>query len=165
MSGDSVFSAENQRTIIWFCFKLGKTQADTLRDMESVYGDAAPSKSTISRWYSRFAGGITDVADMARPGRPPDDANVGIVASALDEHPYSSARSISYTTGIPKTSVLVILKEKLCLQHYLLRWIPHSLSDTQKENRVSTACALLGEIESIPFNKLAYLMTSDMRLG
>ena len=161
MAGDSVFSAEHQRTIIWFCFKLEKTQAETLRDMHRVYGDAAPSKATISRWYSRFADGITEVADMARPGRPTDGANVGIVGSVLAEHPYSSARSISNMTGIPKTSVLDILKDKLGLQHVLLRWIPHSLSDVQRENRVSVARALLVELESIQFNKLAYLMTSD----
>jgi histone-lysine N-methyltransferase SETMAR len=64
-------------------------------------------------------------------------------------------------TGIPKTSVLEILKDKLGLRHVLLRWIPHSLSDAQKENRVSVARALLAELESTPFNKLGYLMTSD----
>ena len=161
MSRDSVFSAENQRAIIWFYFKLGKTQAETFRDMHMVYGGVNPSKATISRWYSRFADGITEVADMTRPGRPSDDTNVGIVGSVLDEHPYSSARSISNMTGIPKTSVLDILKDKLGLRHVLLRWIPHSLSDAQREDRVSVARALLIELESTQFNKLAYLMTSD----
>ena len=140
MSGDSVFSTEHKRTIIWFCFKLGKTQAETLSDMHAVYGDVAPSKATISRCYSNFSDGITDVADSSRPGRPSDDSNVGTVGSILDEHPYSSAPSISNMTWIPKDLCLGNSEKQALAWACLLRWIPHSLSDMPKRR---TECQLL----------------------
>ena len=38
--------------------------------LEKCYGDSAPSKTTICRWYAEFKPGRTDTEDAERSGRP-----------------------------------------------------------------------------------------------
>ena len=54
---------------IKFCFKLGKTAAETVELMRQVYGDNGLYRAQIFRWYARFKSGVETIADEARPGR------------------------------------------------------------------------------------------------
>ena len=38
--------------------------------LEKCYGDSAPSKTTICRWYAELKRGHTDTEDTERSGRP-----------------------------------------------------------------------------------------------
>jgi len=67
-----------QRANIKFCFKLGKTAAETVELMKQVYGDKCLSRAQISRWYARFKGGVETIEDEARPGRAFSVRNEGV---------------------------------------------------------------------------------------
>ena len=43
-----------QKPNIKFCFKLGKTSAETHQMMQKVYGDECLFRSTIYEWFKRF---------------------------------------------------------------------------------------------------------------
>ena len=63
-------SGIEQRTNIKFCFKLGKTAAETVEMMRKVYGGNCLSRAQIFRWYALFKSGEEMTEDEAMPGRP-----------------------------------------------------------------------------------------------
>jgi len=68
--GRGYSSGMEQRANIKFCFKLGKTAAETVELMRQVYGDNCLSPVQIFRWYARFKSGVETIEDEARPGCP-----------------------------------------------------------------------------------------------
>ena len=68
--GRGYSSGMEQRANIKFCFKLGKTAAETVELMRQVYGDNCLSRAQIFRWYARLKSGVETNEDEARPGRP-----------------------------------------------------------------------------------------------
>jgi len=74
-----------QRTNIKFCFKLGKTAAETVEMMRQVYGDNCLSHAQIFRWYARFKSGVETTEDKARPGRPFSVRNKGLTAKVREQ--------------------------------------------------------------------------------
>ncbi|GFG32560.1 hypothetical protein Cfor_12387, partial [Coptotermes formosanus] len=73
-------SGTGQTAYTKFCFKLGKTAADTVELMGQVYGDNCLSRAQIFRWYARFKSGVETIEDEARPGRPFSVRNEGLIA-------------------------------------------------------------------------------------
>ena len=69
-----------QRANIKFCFKLGKTAAETVESMRQVYGDNCLSRAQIFRWYARFKSAAEMIEDEARPGHSFSVHNEGLVA-------------------------------------------------------------------------------------
>jgi len=65
---------------IKFCFKLGKTAAETVEMIRQVYGDNCSSRVQIFRWYARFKSGVETIEDEARPGHPFSVRNKGLIA-------------------------------------------------------------------------------------
>ena len=68
-----------QRANITFCFKLGKTVAETVELMRQVYGDNCLSRAQLFRWYTRFKSGVETTEDEARPVRPFSVRNEGLI--------------------------------------------------------------------------------------
>ena len=73
-------SGMEQKANIEFCFKLGKTAAETVELMRQVCGDNCLSRAQIFRWYARFKSGVETIEDEARPGRPFSVRNEGLIA-------------------------------------------------------------------------------------
>ena len=57
------------RVLIYHCFLMKKT-LQAQQWLEKCYGDSAPSKTTICRWYAQFKRGRTDTEDAERSSRP-----------------------------------------------------------------------------------------------
>ena len=69
-----------QRANIIFCFKFGKTAAETVELTRQVYGDNCLSRAQIFSWYARFKSGVETTEDEASPGRPFSFRNEGLIA-------------------------------------------------------------------------------------
>ena len=63
-----------------FCFKLGKTAAETVELMGQVYGDNCLSHAQIFRWYAQFESGVETIEHETRPGHPFSVRNEGLIA-------------------------------------------------------------------------------------
>jgi len=57
-----------QRVCIDFCFRLGKTGAETYEMLQAAFGDRSQSKTF--EWYSCFKSGRRSFEDDPHPGRP-----------------------------------------------------------------------------------------------
>ena len=58
-----------QRVCIDFCFRLGKTGAETYEILQAAFGESCLSRSKTIEWYSRFKRGRRSFEDDPRPGR------------------------------------------------------------------------------------------------
>ena len=59
-----------QRVYTDFCFRLGKTNAETYEMLQAAFGESCLSRSKTFEWYSRFKSGRRSFEDDPRPGRP-----------------------------------------------------------------------------------------------
>ena len=58
------------RHLMIFYFRKGKSAAQTVNKICSVYGDDALGESTVRKWFARFRIGNFDLEDAKRSGRP-----------------------------------------------------------------------------------------------
>ena len=63
-------NSENFRAIIFYNFRRGLTQQQCIDDLNSIFGDEAPSRTSIYRWYGEFNRGRSSRQDEFREGRP-----------------------------------------------------------------------------------------------
>jgi hypothetical protein len=59
------------------------------------------------------------------------------IGSMLEERPFSSCRVLCRHLRIGKATCLRIIPNKLGLKNFHIRWVPHALSISQKNERVS----------------------------
>ena len=59
-----------QRVRISFCFRVGKSGAETYEMLQAAFGESCLSQSKIFEWYSLFKSGRRSFEDDPRPGRP-----------------------------------------------------------------------------------------------
>ena len=100
-----------QRTNIKFCFKLGKTAAETVEMMRQVNGDNCLSRA-------RFKSGVETIEDEARPGRPLSIRNEGLIAKVrerIQEECCATVRIMADEFGVNKETIRQIVVEDLCM--------------------------------------------------
>jgi hypothetical protein len=61
---------KEQRICLKFCFKLGKTAAETHKMLKEAFGDNALGLTHTCGWFKRFRNGRMSVDDDQRSGRP-----------------------------------------------------------------------------------------------
>ena len=148
-----------QRVAIKFCFKAGLSATETLVLVQKAYGNEALNRSNVFRWYSRFRDGRELVEDDERGGRPKStrtEVNIAAVADLVKNDRRIASRMIAESLNIPKTVVLRILKEDLGKRKLCARFVPHSLTPEQREDRV-TSCQdiiAMADADKIFFNKI-----------
>jgi len=111
-----------QRTNIKFCFKLGKTAAETVEIMRQVYGDDCLSRAQIFRWYARFKSGVETNEDEARPGRPFSVRNEGLIAKVrerIQEECCATVRMMADEFGLNRGKIHEIQRNKIVFHEYI----------------------------------------------
>ena len=66
-----------QRVCIDFCFRLGKTGAETYKMLQAAFRESCLSQSKTFDWYSHFKSGCQSFEDDPHPGRPSTSQNGG----------------------------------------------------------------------------------------
>jgi len=104
-----------------------------------------PDQSTIAHWANRFCDGRVSIADDTRSGRlktATTEENVKVVADALQEDCHMTLMELSEATGLSAASVHQILREDLKKRKICSGWVPHALSDEEKQKRLDAATLL-----------------------
>jgi hypothetical protein len=96
-----------------------------------------------------------------RHSDPPPDVVDNAILEALDQIPFASMRELAKTTCIPCTTVSRRLTESLGFVVKHLHWVPHSLTDAQRQNRIDRSKELLRLLEFAQANDWESLMTLD----
>ena len=58
------------RGILFHCFNVKKTAAESHRILVEVHGEHAPAERTCQKWFARFKSGDFGLEDEERPGQP-----------------------------------------------------------------------------------------------
>lgn len=80
-----------QRIVVKFHVKLGKTATETYNLLKQVYGHECLSRARVFEWFKRFQDGRKDVEDDSRPGRPSTsktDVNIETIGQTINQHYY-----------------------------------------------------------------------------
>lgn len=131
---------EGFRWMIFYDFKKGLTRQECFESLRETFGNEAPSEKTIYNWFAEFRRGRESVSDESREGRPKsvvNPKNIDAVRKMIEEDRHVTYREIEATLGISKTAIQSILQEHLAVKKICSRWIPHNLTEAQKEARVN----------------------------
>ncbi|CAH1101297.1 unnamed protein product, partial [Psylliodes chrysocephalus] len=100
----------------------------------------APHQSTISRWNGEFTRGRVNLSDEPRTDAPKSvvtQETIDALCRIIEDDRHMTYREIEASLGISKTSIQKILHEELEVKKLVSRWIPHLLTEKQKEARVN----------------------------
>ena len=61
---------EHFRAIIFYNVRRGLTQQQCIDELNSIFGDEAPSRTSVYRWYDEFNRRHSSLQDKFREGRP-----------------------------------------------------------------------------------------------
>lgn len=81
-----------------------------------------------------------------RPVTKSTDENIQNVREIIENDPSASVQYIATTLDIPNTTVLRILRKSLLLKSLCARWIPYSLTDNHKRQRVQIGNELIDSL-------------------
>jgi histone-lysine N-methyltransferase SETMAR len=159
----STIAKIRDRAIVEFCFKIGFSTATWLELLHELYGKEAPSKNTISAYYFALEAGSFSYIDPSPTGRKTNEELILHVEDEIRKNPFLSLRKLAELVDSNKDSVRDILIYKLGLKKRYLRWIPHSLSDSQKRARVSVAAEMLEVLRKAEKSNFKNVITGDER--
>jgi len=110
-----------------------------VNQLNSTFGDEAPSTATVYRWYTEFQRGRSTLKDEVKEGRPKSvvvPANIDAVQKLIAADRHVTYHEIELRLGISMMSIHKTLHEHLGVRKLCARWIPHLLTDAQKHARV-----------------------------
>ena len=113
-----------------------KSHQSTSRDIDqlaSTFGNEAPHKATICRWFNEFNRGRSSLTDEPPEGRPKSAAvpeNIDAVRELIMQDRHVTYREIQASLGVGLCCIQTILHEHLAVKKICSRWIPHNLTIT-----------------------------------
>lgn len=129
-----------QRAVIKFNAKLGKTASETFRLMQQVYGDDCLSRTNVFLWHKRFLDGRVSLKDDKRDGRPISARTPEMIEKVRDfvaNDRNASLKMMEEALNIGKETIRLILHEDLGKTKVCAKFVPHTLTGEQKSFRVN----------------------------
>lgn len=164
VSFSSIHGIENlpekhiKHVMLYEYFK-GTNAHQCFQNMERVYGSDTPTQQTCYNWFEKFRTGDITLADEPR-GRPTPAINDDLLIAEISKDHRLSSRELGEKFNVDHKTILNHL-HRLGYVSRLGAWVPHSLSDSQKWQRMSICGALLSRVDSHPHSFYPYLITGD----
>jgi len=151
-----------QRVCINFCFRLGKTGAETYEMLQAAFGESCLSQSKTFEWYSLFKNGCRCFEDDPRPGRPSTshtEETVARVREIIHADRRLTIREVAEDVGIAFGTCQKILTEDLQMRRVSAKFVPRLLM-AEQDDRVSI-CTDLRERAQNDLNFMSSVITGD----
>ncbi|CAF4548082.1 unnamed protein product [Rotaria socialis] len=123
------------RVMIHYDYKKKWSQEGCLESSQKTFGDSCVSRTTVYRWYAEFNSGRNHFEDERPVGRPS-----GAVTP-------ENIEAIQDTLQIGSAATETILHDYLGLRKITCRWVPHFLTEAQKQDRVDYCQAMLEKFD------------------
>ena len=126
--------------------QLGFLPTEIQADLQKVYGNGALKYATVCKWVRHFNDGRESIENDPWVGRPVSiltEKNVATVKTLIEEDACHTVQEIEELSGIHPSSVLKILCERLGLRKICACWVPHLLTDEQKQSLVRLASQVI----------------------
>ena len=108
-------------------------------ELNTVFGDEAPTLRTVQRWSKCFREGREEVEDEERPGRPITETtseNIEQVCDLISDDPYVTIDELEAQSGLSHGTVQRIISDHLQLKKITARYVAKYLTNFQKAERV-----------------------------
>lgn len=145
------------RTIIYYEWLQKKSSCSAATNINKILGEHSVSRTTVHVWFTRFDSGEICFEDDERSGRP-TELNDNELRSCLEANPEVTTRELEETFGCSHVTILNHL-HNLGYRKVLAKWIPHQLTDYQKQVRLTICESLLFQPHRKDF--LESLVTGD----
>ena len=139
---------EHIRHCLLYEFHRGSSANTASANINEAYLDAVNIR-TCQRWFQKFRSGSFDLQDRARSGRPEtvdDDA----LLTAIEEDPRRTIQDLAILLNASWS----VVQEHLHKLGKVWRqgvWVPHQLTEAQREQRVIVCSSLLSRHQRMPF--------------
>lgn len=150
----------NQRDVIVNLAKNGRNVEEIDARLKIMFGQQAYTKKTIYKWKALVTIGKED-APKEKPGPKRDEQLIERISTIIEANHFASTRQIAEELNEPPAKIWRYLTSEMGRIYRLSRWVPHSLSDMQKCNRVITTKSLLKVLQSSQERGWCDIVTGD----
>lgn len=157
-------SRQQYRLLMLYDFKRGLTVSQCHQNLVEAFGDPSPSEHTVKRWFHEFRQGNFTLEDEPRSGRPNEAVtpeNIRLVEELIKEFRNITYEEIEMALGIGSHAVHSILHDHLGVRKLVSRWIPHLLTEEQKQARVDWCRFMIEKFDNGKSNRVYCLITGD----
>ena len=144
--------------------QLGFPATEIHADLQKVYGNGALKYATVCKWVRRSNDGQELIENYHRVGRPVSvltKKNVATVKTLIESDASYTVQEIEELSGIHSSSVWKILREHLGLCKISMCWVPHLLTDKQKQSRLRLASQVIEKYDKCDPRHLEKIVTGD----
>ncbi|XP_076052678.1 histone-lysine N-methyltransferase SETMAR-like [Oratosquilla oratoria] len=150
-------STDLVRGCMLYDFKVGLSAATSSRRICQSFGDRAMNERTTRRWFKKFKSGDLSLRDEPRSGRP-QVLNDGVLKAAIEEDSSLTCGELARRFNVSDETVRLHL-HRLGKTFKLSKWVPHTLLEVHKRQRVGACISLLSRHRTASlFNRV---LTSD----
>lgn len=109
--------------------------------INSALGDNSVGASTVRRWFTKFRNGKFSLEDDPRPG-PVKQFEDEELQALLDDNPCQTQKELAEQLGVTQPAISDRL-HAMGKIHKEGKWIPHELTEDNKNRRVDICLNLL----------------------
>jgi histone-lysine N-methyltransferase SETMAR len=126
------------------------SQQECLESLQKTFGDSCVSRTTVYNWYAEFNYGRDHFKDEPHAGRPRSVVtleNIEAVRQLVNIAPHITYQEIEDTLQIGSAATQSILHDYLGLKKVTCRWVPHFLTEAQRQDRVDYCLKMLKKFD------------------
>lgn len=150
-----------QRCVIHYYYRKGKTAGQIHEKLVKVYGEDAKCLGTVYNWLLKFRCGSDSIEDDPRSRRPCQQDLEPLILGVLDEEPFATARSIARRLCVSPSAITFHLTQKMGFKLKHLHWVPHLLNLSQKFTRKDIAIEMHARLQEVAQANWSYIATGD----
>lgn len=150
--------------MIFYDFKKGLSYKQSHESLEKCFGGQCPSEATVSFWFREFQRGRLSFEDEPRSGRPAEAAspeNADRVRQLIEEDRRITMLQIQEHLDIRSAAAQKLVHEHLGLSKRSARWVPHHLTEQQKQVRVDWCRFMLRKFNNGASKQVDMIVTGD----
>jgi histone-lysine N-methyltransferase SETMAR len=141
MSKNFQLSKDLLRHSILYDFRAGLKAAESHRRLCQAFGPDIVSATTVRDWFQRFKSGDYSIVDKTKSGRPPE-LDDGELRQLVESNPRLTTREMATTLGYDQSTIVDRL-HKLGKVPKLGCWVPHELTENNRQQRFNICMSLL----------------------
>lgn len=152
----SSLSMRGHRVIILSHFKRGLSTKKWHRKLFDVFRNKYPFSSAIQRWYKGFQNSNYKLENDRYSGRPAElvtSGNTTAVRNVIKQNPH--------VTYMQTENLHTSLRNKLHLKKFCTHWMPHKLTEEQKQFRIKWCQNTLKKFQSGTSKLVNSIVTGD----
>ena len=144
--------------------KRGLNAVELTAEMFSTFGELAPTKTTVYKWYSRFHLDYMCLDDEIRTGRSiiaVTDENIVKVEELVREDRQITIRQLVHNVSVSSGTIESILHQHLGLRRVCSKLVPHLLTLEPKKRRIEFCHSMLLKYSKTDSRRHSEVITGD----